>query len=193
VNGEQPLIISEPASVGPSTLPEIRKVLSSIAQLSILSDEDFEALLQLFQSHDYSAGSTLFYEDDESDAVYFIASGAIEVFKSNQSGKKMPLVVLRDSGLLGEIGLLSGDRRTATARALNGVRVLELKRDAFEAALAEGNPSVYRLTLAFARVLAHRLSTTDEKLFELFQNDVSDLLFKQLSELQTRLLTRWAQ
>jgi hypothetical protein len=50
---------------------------------------------------------------------------------------------------------------------------------------------VYHLTLAIARVLALRLSFTDEKLFELFQNDRTDSLYGQLSELRTQLVTRW--
>ncbi len=176
---------------GPVTPQECRLVLERIPQFTGLSDADLADIVPLMKAHDYHAGSTLFYEDDDSDAVFFIASGAIEVFKSNQSGKKMPLVVLRDSGLLGEIGLLSGERRTATARALNAARVLEMPLDAFQGALEGGNLAVFRLSLAVARVLAVRLSTTDEKLFELFQNDVSELLYKQLSELQSRLLTRW--
>jgi CRP-like cAMP-binding protein len=182
---------TEASGIGPTTAEECRHIFQSIPAFAALTDEDIDALVPLLQAHDYPAGATLFYEDDEPNAAFFIASGAVEVFKSNQSGKKMPLVVLRDSGLLGEIGLLTGEVRTATARALNPVRVLELRKDAFEKALAEDNIPVYRLSLAFARVLSSRLVTTDEKLFELFQNDVSDLLYKQLSELQARLLTRW--
>lgn len=186
---EGPLFCGE----GPVSARECRIVLDKMPQFHSLTAADLDALVPLMKAHDYTAGSTLFYEDDDSDAVFFIAGGAIEVFKSNLSGKKMPLVVLRAGGVLGEIGVLSGERRTATARALNAARVLELPRDAFEAALADGNLAAYRLTLAFARVLSVRLSTTDEKLFELFQNDVSDLLYKQLSELQSRLLTRWSE
>lgn len=186
-----PADLGADSGVGPATVEECRRVFGSIAAFSTLSDEDIEAMVPLLRVHDYPAGATLFYEDDDPTAVYFLASGAIEVFKSNQSGKKMPLVVLRDSGLLGEIGLLIGATRTATARALNAVRVLELQKEPFERALSEGHLPAYRLSLAFARVLAARLVTTDEKLFELFQNDVSDLLYKQLSELQARLLTRW--
>ncbi len=171
-----------PAPVSPG---ECRRVLGDVAWLSHLGEGDFDALSPLLLAREYAAGATLFYEDDEGGAAYFLASGAVEVFKSNQSGKKMPLVVLRD------IGLLIGERRTATARALNAVRMLEMERAAFEKAIQDGNMAVLRLSLAFARVLAQRLTTTDEKLFELFQNDISDLLYRQLSELQSRLLTRW--
>lgn len=163
----------------------------AIPHLASLSAADCADLAPLLSVHEFPAGSTLFYEDDESGAAYFLSSGAIEVFKSNPEGKKLPLVVLRDSGLLGEIGLLIGESRTATARALGHVVVFELERDTFNAALESGNMAAMRLSLAFARVLAQRLTATNEKMFELFQSDVSDQLHSQLSELQARLLTRW--
>ena len=178
-------------SSGAVSPEECQQVLGALPWLKAFQSQTLAALAPLLQAHDYAPGATLFYEDDESDAAYFMASGAVEIFKSNQSGKKMPLVVLRDKGVLGEIGLLTGERRTATARALSAVRVLELPREGFEAALLNDHPAALRLSLAFARVLAQRLAVTDEKLFELFQNDVSDLLLKQLGELQSRLVMRW--
>lgn len=170
---------------------ECQRVVGALPWLEAFRRETLADLAPLLQAHDYAPGATLFYEDDESDAAYFMVTGAVEIFKSNQSGKKMPLVVLRDKGVLGEIGLLTGSRRTATARALNAVRVLELPRAGFEAALLDDHPAALRLSLAFAKVLAQRLAVTDEKLFELFQNDMSDLLLKQLGELQSRLVMRW--
>lgn len=159
--------------------------------LSALSETDCAALSLLLRARDFLAGSTLFYEDDDSDAAFFLAAGAVEVFKSNPEGRKLPLVVLRDGGLLGEIGLLIGERRTATARALGPVTVLQLERATFDAALQRGEVAALRLSLALARVLAQRLTTTNEKLFDLFQNDVSGAMQRQLSDLQARLLTRW--
>jgi CRP-like cAMP-binding protein len=170
---------------------DCHRALAAIPHLANLSLSDCQALAPLFCAREFPAGSTLFYEDDESNGAYFLVSGAVEVFKSSPEGRKLPLVVLRDSGLLGEIGLLIGERRTATARALSGVRVLELERTTFNDALEADNHAALRLSLAFARVLAQRLTTTNEKLFELFQNDVSDTLHRELSDLQSRLLTRW--
>lgn len=168
-----------------------QSAFEAIPHLGSLSAADCADLAPLLSIHEFPAGTTLFYEDDEAGAAYFLASGAIEVFKSNPEGKKLPLVVLRDGGLLGEIGLLIGENRTATARALGNVVVLQLERATFDAALESGNMAAMRLSLAFARILAQRLTATNEKMFELFQSDALDALHSQLSELQARLLTRW--
>ncbi|RYG71733.1 Crp/Fnr family transcriptional regulator [bacterium] len=178
-------------SLAPVSVDACRAAFEAIPQLATLNVADCGALAPMLSEREFPAGSILFYEDDDSDAAYFLASGAIEIFKSNPEGKKLPLVVLRDGGLLGEIGLLISEHRTATARALGSVRVLELSRNTFEAEVQKGNPAALNLSLAFARILAQRLASTNEKMFELFQSDVSGEMHHQLSELQMRLLTRW--
>ncbi|HEX9997602.1 MAG TPA: cyclic nucleotide-binding domain-containing protein [Abditibacterium sp.] len=170
-----------------------RSAFEAIPHLSKLSDDDCAALAPLLHQREFAAGSTLFYEDDDAGAAYFLVSGAIEIFKSNSDGKKLPLVVLRGSGVLGEIGLLLSDHRTATARTLGAAQVLELSREAFEAALAKGDLAAYRLSVAIARILAQRLALTNEKMFAAFQSDVSDTVQKQLSELQAHLASRWTE
>ena len=177
-----------------SVSPEVcRNAFEAIPHLSKLSDADCAALAPLLHQREFAAGSTLFYEDDEAGAAYFLVSGAIEIFKSNADGKKLPLVVLRGSGVLGEIGLLLSDHRTATARTLGAAQVLELSRESFETALQNGDLAAFRLSVAIARILAQRLALTNEKMFAAFQSDVSDTLQKQLSELQVHLTSRWTE
>ncbi len=166
------------------------RAFEALPHFSALGEADCAALAPLLAVCEFAAGSTLFYEDDESDAAYFLISGSVEIFKSNAAGRKLPLLVLREGGLFGEIGLLIGERRTATARSLGAVQTLMLSREAFDEGIRQGNQATLLLSLAFSRVLAQRLSATDEKLFDLFQYDVADALHEQL-QLQTQLLTRW--
>lgn len=161
-----------------------RRAFEALPHFSVLSENDCSALAPLLARREFAAGSTLFYEDDESDAAYFLLSGSVEIFKSNADGKKLPLLILRENGLFGEVGLLLGETRTATARALDNIQLLELSRAAFDQAIEGGDKTTLRLALAFSRVLAQRLSATDAKLFDLFQYDVADALHHQL-QLQT--------
>ena len=172
---------------------QLCQTLSEIPFLRDLGESDCHAIAPLLSVETFSSGDILFYEDDESDSVYFLASGVIEVFKSNVEGRKLPLLVLRQHGLLGEIGLLLGEPRTATARALSAATVLKLSREDFDGAVANGNRAAFDLTLSFAKVLASRLRATDAKLFELFESDVSEALLKQLSDTRAKLLSRMAE
>ena len=171
----------------------LRSTLKSVPHLCNLSEAACRDIAPRLVTHEFPAGGILFYEDDPSDGVYFLASGAVEVFKSNSEGKKLPLLVLRDGGVLGEIGLLIGEDRTATARALSAVKVYHLPRTDFENAVEAGDPATTQLILCFSRVLAARLRATDDKLFDLFESDVSASLAQQLSDTRTRLLRSWSE
>ncbi|MBV9468520.1 MAG: cyclic nucleotide-binding domain-containing protein [Abitibacteriaceae bacterium] len=162
------------------TIEECRRVFSTNSFLAEINDSDIQTLTPLLRARNFVAGTIIFFEEDPADAVYLISSGAVEVFKSDERGKKLPLAILRDSGLLGEIGLLNNVPRTATARTLNATRVLYLTTTDFSHALHNGTVPVYRMVLAFARILAQRLSAADEKLFELFHNNTRDPKFEQL-------------
>ncbi len=152
----------------PVSYEECRRVLKSLPSFSLLRDDDIEALKPLVRARDFVAGATVFYEDDETDAVYFIANGSVEVFKSDPDGRKLPLTILRDGGVFGEVGLLIDVPRTATVRTLTPVRLLFLSTQKFRQALAEDSLAAHRLALAFAHILAQRLGDTDEKLLDLF-------------------------
>lgn len=163
------------------SIEECRRVFSTNPFLADLSGVDLQNLAPLMRARNYVAGTIIFFEEDPPDAVYLISSGAVEVFKSDQSGKKLPLIILRDSGLLGEIGLLNNVPRTATARTLIATRVIYMTTADFYSALSSDVVAAFRMVLAFARILAQRLSVSDEKLFELFLKDTEN---RQLEELE---------
>ncbi len=159
---------------------ECRRVLHHVSLFADLSDADVEQLAPLARVRELCAGSTVFYEDDLADAMYFLSEGAIEVFKSDEAGKKLPLTILRDGGVLGEMGLLTHDTRSATARTLTRTRLLMIGSQDFHNALQEGNLAAHRLVFGLARVLAERLSKVNETLFALYESE-NDATVRQLA------------
>ena len=151
----------------PASMAQCRRVLGALPFLENLQEGDLAELAGLLRVRDFVAGATIFYEDDDPDAVYFIERGAVEVFKSDGEGRKLPLAVLRDAGVVGEMGLLLNEPRTASARTLCSVRTLVMNNESVNAALEANSLAAYRLVLAFARVLSQRLAIVDHKLFEL--------------------------
>ena len=79
-------------------------------------------------------GETLIREGGEPDALYVVASGAIEITVTGPSG---PRVVhrMRPGESLGAVGLITGSNYAATATALTPVRAYRLDKDAIAAAI----------------------------------------------------------
>jgi len=164
-----------------ATPAQCRRVLSALTFLGEIPQADIDELCAMMTVRDFVAGSTIFYEDDESDAVYFIELGAVEVFKSDGTGCKLPLAVLRNSGVLGEMGLLLQTPRTASARTLCAVRTLVMPSASVHAALENNSLAAYRLVVGFARVLSQRLALVDEKLFEMCEQKNAETRYADLN------------
>ncbi len=91
--------------------------------IAILSDLMIEKVL--------TPGDVLFTQGDKGESMYIIARGAIEVSQQGQQGSKV-LDVLGGGDILGEMALLSGAPRSATARAITTVTLGEITRERFD-------------------------------------------------------------
>lgn len=83
-------------------------------------------------------GETLFFEGDEGDAVYIIESGLVRIWMSEpENGKELTLAYLEEGDVFGEIAMLDGGLRTASASVVEDARLLEIKRKAVFDAVRE--------------------------------------------------------
>jgi putative ABC transport system ATP-binding protein len=64
------------------------------------------------------AGDVLFRQGDQSDLVYVVEDGEIEIFREGTDHRDMRLAIITPPGYFGELGPLLGLPRSASARAL---------------------------------------------------------------------------
>ena len=96
----------------------------------------------------FSAGDTVFSEDDDADALYLLNEGRVAISLRGPSGERR-LLEVDGPAHFGELGLLLA-RRTATVRAVTDIRVWKLSRERF-GRVARDQPA---LGLAMAASLA---------------------------------------
>jgi CRP-like cAMP-binding protein len=83
----------------------------------------------------FDAGETIFQEGDPGDTMYYILSGKVQILKSFV-GVEQEVNVLEAGDFFGEITILKGGRRRATARATAEVELAEITRHSFEGLLS---------------------------------------------------------
>ena len=102
-----------------------------------------------------TAGEVVCREGDESDAMYVVLEGKVRVqVTSPATGEVAELSVLQPPMGFGEMGLLLGDKRTASVVAVTDVRLFVVDRATFTV-LGDKVPG---FGLALARGLARRLA-----------------------------------
>jgi CRP-like cAMP-binding protein len=95
-------------------------------------------------------------EGDPGDCLYGILSGRVRIYCSSVEGEEITLNVLEAGDLFGEIALLDGNTRTASAAAMEQTDLLRIHRDHFLPYL-KINPE---LILGMLTLLCQRLRWT---------------------------------
>lgn len=76
----------------------------------------------------HPAGQHLFVQEDESNRIYGVLSGRIEISIYSPGGQKLVANIEQRRSLVGEIGALDGKPRTATALCLTDCQLASLSR-----------------------------------------------------------------
>jgi CRP-like cAMP-binding protein len=100
-------------------------------------------------------GEVIFNEGNPSDCAYIIGMGSIEIFTTTPEGQKV-LGVLGENEIFGEMGLIDGLPRSASARANEASVVSILTPETFEQ-LVHKNP---KALLPILKILTRRLRET---------------------------------
>ncbi len=96
-----------------------------------LTDEAFEKLAEIGEERAVPARTELFREGDPGDALYCILEGQIALSVRNQSGETAQIGLRHTGDAVGELALIDGGPRTATATTTEPCRLFVIERRAF--------------------------------------------------------------
>lgn len=85
------------------------------------------------------AGQTIFCEDDPSDFAYLVEDGWVEIRARKADGIR-PLSLVGPGEIFGEMGLIDGSPRSASAVAKEDCRLLRVDLEQFKALLGHNDP-----------------------------------------------------
>lgn len=92
----------------------------------------------------FRKGETIFHAGDPGDALFIVSDGAVKITIPSDDGSEAAiLTTIGPGGFFGELSLLDGAPRSATAVALEPTTTNVLRRDAFDA-LVDTQPAVRR-------------------------------------------------
>ena len=103
----------------------------------------------------FNKGEVVFHEGNSSGDAYIISLGSIEILENTASGQKV-LGILGENEIFGEMGLIDGQPRSATARAREDSVVCVLTPKTFDNMVQE-NPEAL---LPILKILINRLRET---------------------------------
>jgi uncharacterized membrane protein len=136
------------------------QLLSGVPLFALLDEQERTTLAERMETVTFSAGTALFHRGDPGDSLYVVRSGEVEIFFKNDTGERFVLEVAGPGDFFGEISLLDGGARTASAVATKDLEAVVVDRGDLEELVRLRPGAAMELLTATGR----RLRDTNEKL-----------------------------
>jgi uncharacterized membrane protein len=155
------------------------QLLRKIPLFAKLTESELGELAGYLEPQPHEANQSIFWLGDKGTDFFIIQSGAVQLLYLDENGKEQPLATLKPGQFFGELSLLDGGPRTASARAATHTILLRLGRDDFE-----------RFLLGHAAAAFHILVILGQR-----QRDMLDKLrgIKNVNEIVAQEESRWTR
>ncbi len=170
-------------------LSEVKSIFNNIGLFKGLSGEELGEIVHACKQAHIGPGEVLFEQGDQSDALFIVGHGELEVVGRSEMGEKVVLAILGQGTVVGEMSLIEGGPRSATVRSVSECDIFRLEREAFDKLRAQRRPVAYKVILGLAATVGERRRQTDARIQEVFNDPAShiDAFESQLHEMVGRL------
>ena len=102
--------------------------LKDVPLFALLDDSERSVLAERVDIVSHAAKTTLFGVGDPGDSMFIVLSGQVEISFKNDTGEKIILENAREGDFFGEISLLDGGARTASAFVVEDLKAIVIDR-----------------------------------------------------------------
>ncbi len=156
------------------------KLLESIPYFSGLSSAELDSIKRLMFEKTAERGEVILLEGESAEALFFVVSGVVKVFKTSAEGKEQILSIVRPGESFNDVPIFDDGPNPAGVQAMGPVVLYGLRKDELKAILQD-HPQVALNTI---KVLANRV----RQLVSL----VEDLSFKHVIGRVVKILLEYA-
>lgn len=156
--------------------------LKGVLYFSGLGPPELESIKKSIFERTAERTEMVLLEGELATSLYFVASGAVKVFKTSAEGKEQILTIVRPGESFNDVAVFDGGPNPASARAMGPVLLYGIRKDEMDAIL-RAHP---RICLNVIKVLARRvrdlLSLVENLSFRHVVGRVARILLEQARE-----------
>jgi CRP/FNR family cyclic AMP-dependent transcriptional regulator len=145
---------------------DLQKSLMSIPIFSGLSKRDFSLLLNLVHHRIYVADEYVFYQGDPGLGIYLIRDGEIEIQRTVKNGDTLSLANLSKGDFFGELALVDGEKRAASAIARTDTKLAVIFKPDLDEFIDKFPKKGVKILDGISKIIATRLRKMNEEHYE---------------------------
>jgi CRP/FNR family cyclic AMP-dependent transcriptional regulator len=137
--------------------------IKNSVMLQGFTDEELGRLSTFCEMREMSESTTVFIENMPGESLFLIKSGTVRISKMFAEGDEKTLVVIGPEDIFGEMAVIDGLPRSATARVAEDAELISLKKKDLERLCSEDPALALKLVSNIVRVFSKRVRESNEE------------------------------
>ena len=114
-----------------ASLMNQRELISSIPFLGNIEQDTVAILESSMQIRRFRKGQPIFSQGDSGDSLFLVSAGRVKIFVENEHGEQLTILFCGKGDCFGEMAVLDGGSRSASAEAIEPTETWIITREAF--------------------------------------------------------------
>ncbi len=146
-------------------------LLSEMPPFAELKPQIMNEVVQTMHQRQFVAGEYVFYQNDPGIGLYIVSEGEIAVEVSNGHNKVLQLASFTKGDFFGELALLDGEKRSASARAITDSKLSVLFKPDLDDIIRKHPKDGITILLGFTKIINTRLRDLNQEYFQLYDEN----------------------
>jgi CRP/FNR family transcriptional regulator len=154
--------------------------LESVEYFSGLAPTELDSIRKLVFEKNADRAEMVFLEGEPAATLYFVASGAVKVFKTSAEGKEQILSIVRPGESLNDVPVFDNGPNPVSARTMGPVVLYGIKKSDMEAILKGHNQIALNVIKVLATRVRHLMSLVEDLSFKHVIGRVAKILLEHV-------------
>jgi CRP/FNR family transcriptional regulator, cyclic AMP receptor protein len=154
----------------PTEESDLKNSLKSIPVFNELNKSDLSSLIKIIHNRTYVADEYIFRQVDPGIGLYLIREGEVEIQRENNFGAINTLAVFNKGDFFGELALVDGEKRSASAIAKTACKLSVIFKPDLDEFIEKYPRKGIKILAGISNILALRLRTLNEDYYNLLYN-----------------------
>jgi len=151
----------------PTEKSDLQISLQSIPLFESLSKRDLSLILKIIHRRSYLTGEYIFYQGDPGIGLYVLREGEVRIIRSDEESNEVELATISKGDFFGELAMVDGDKRSASAVAKTDVRAAVIFKPDLDEFIEKYPKKGIKILFGISKIIATRLRILNEEYFSL--------------------------
>ena len=154
----------------PTEETDLKNSLKTIPLFNDLTKRDLSVLIKIIHNRTFVEGEFIFHQADPGIGLYIIREGEVEIERENSHKVKNILATFSKGDFFGELALVDGEKRSASAIAKSACKVSVIFKPDLDEFIEKYPKKGIKILTGISNILALRLRKLNEDYFDLQYN-----------------------